>query len=260
MLEEDTIDKNIQSITLYKGNAFVLERAKKTTFKIKRHFENSKKKSYNKFHKHLVGVDNLLVIDGMFFISGICSDGHHYILHILKNIHNWELFQIYKHPPLNGKFSTYLLRMSKSICENILVNLCDKILHLSTNGVVKKTIKLPFKIRDVWQLNKGRYAVCLNYEVCIIGDAGNILIKHSYHSSFNELRIERISPLRLTKDIHGNVYVYDSATKKVFVSDHCLRIKSTFNLRSHLHEMVYDEERNFLVILCEDYSLLTYAL
>lgn len=260
MLKEDIIDKNIQSITLYKGNAFVLERAKTTTFKIKRLLESPKKRSYIKFHKHLVGVGNLLVIDGMFFVSGICVNGHHYILHILKNIHNWELFRIYEHPPLKGNCSTYKLGMSESICGNILVNLFDKLVHLSINGVVMKTIRLPFKISDALQLNKQHYAVCLSYGVCIIGDKGNILVKHSYHCSFNEPRIEQMSPFRLAKDRHGNIYVYDCATKKVFILDHRLRIKSSFNLKNRLHEMVYDEERNVLMILSEDYSLLTYAL
>ena len=168
-MKEDTLDSNTESITLYKGDFCGLQRTSNSSFKIKRHFESSEISlpvTFVNFHKHLLGVGDLFVIDDQFFVSGICSKGQHYILKVLS----WKLVQIYHHPQLNEKC---MLGMSKSICGNILVNFFNKILHLSTKGVVMKRIILPFIIRDVLQLSRKRYAVCCDGGARIIDVKGN---------------------------------------------------------------------------------------
>ena len=201
------------------------------------------------------------MIDNTFFVSGTCTEGYHYIWQALKDGCKWELFSTYV-CKLNDKFPKKMLGMSKSICGNILVNLFDKILHLSTSGDIEKTINLSFDIRDVLQLNKESYVVYRRDEVCIINDKGNILFRNSVISFPSFSKRFRLRDFRsmsvLAKDNHGNIYV--SASNSMFIFDHCLTNISSFNLKKSLHNFFYNEENNVLVILCENNSVLTYSI
>ena len=263
MLKEDTIDSNSESITLYKGDFYGFEKATGSQFEIKRFFESSQKIPRNKFDGKLVEVGNLLVINDKFFVSGTCREGYHYILQALKTWSKWELFSIYALKS-DETFSDKLLGLSKSLCGNILVNLFDKILHLSTSGDIEKTINLSFDIRDVLQLNKESYVVYRRDEVCIINDKGNILFRNSVISFPSFSKRFRLRDFRsmsvLAKDNHGNIYVYKSASNSMFIFDHCLTNISSFNLKKSLRNFFYNEENNVLIILCEDNSVLTYSI
>ena len=256
-MKEDTLDSNIELITSYKGDFYGLEKLKDGLFKIKMCFGSSENISYIKFHKHLVEFHNLLVIDDMFFVSGTCGKGHHYIIKVLKSVENRNSFNIYYNHPINEQFCR--LGMSKSICGNILVNLFNKIVLVSPNGVVMKRSILPFHIYGAVQLTNDSYAVCCDGDARIIGLWVNF-VRHLRDSSRNRLELALPSPRRMAKDIHGNIYVYDEITCNVFILDRCFRIKSSIAVKSRLREIVYDEVTNLLVISCEDKSFLTYAL
>ena len=258
-MKEDTLDSNIELITSYKGDFYGLEKLKDGLFKIKMCFGSSENISYIKFHKHLVEFHNLLVIDDMFFVSGTCGKGYHYIIKVHKSVENRNSFNIYYNHPINEQFCR--LGMSKSIWGNILVNLFNKIVLVSPNGVVMKRIFLPFHIYEAVQLTNESYAVCCDGDARIIDINDDILVRHSYGSSENRLKLALSSSTRrMAKDIHGNIYVYDERTCKVFILDRSLRIKSSFAVKSRLREIIYDEVTNILVISCEDKSFLTYAL
>ena len=196
----------------------------------------------------------MLVIDNMLLASVICNNNQYYALKIAVGTMKLESSAVYYKDTSQAKYKT---RISKSLLAYVLVILNNLMFHLSERCDVMKTINLPFVVYDGVQLDLKNYAVCCQAEICIIDEKGNKLVRYVANDEGHRV----ISPRALTKDRYGNIYVYDSSTNKIFIhGDVNLNLKLSFDIKTSLQTILYVDEKNLLMAVSEDKSVLTYAL
>ena len=149
-------------------------------------------------------------------------------------------------------------KLSKCINGKIILSLSNKLLHLSQTGNVTKIICFFFHVRDVLEIDQGRYVVCTEDKVCIVNDCGEEIVKYSPPDESQAIKI----PRRLAKDIRSIIYVFDGNPKnhKIIALDHKLNFISSHDINRSVHKMCYDEANDKLFMLTNDNYLTTIEL
>ena len=264
LVNEDKIDEEIYSYDLFGGDIFVccINEDQYEVKKLIQHSELTESSSKLKDKKFIYKLDDLdelisnvedmLIIDDLLFVAGTSDDECGYVVKFHMGRKRCKQKQIFEHP-LEDK--TYWMRLSKSLWECILVILKNKIVELSDDGDVLKTIDLTFDIIYALPFDLKSYIVCCPKEVCIIDDKG-FKIRNSSCGEYRALT----APCCLVKDKRGDTYAVDIFTKKLFVFDHHLIIKMSLDLTNDFVKLCYDKERDVLMAIDEHNSLLTFEL
>ena len=144
--------------------------------------------------------------------------------------------------------------LSESCSGKLLLVLSKKLLHLSENGEVLKTIDLSFDIYDALQVDETRYIVCCrDDDVCVVDDSGEKIVRYSDKKVIK-------SPYRLAKDNYGYVFLTDYFSKTILVLDQGLNYISSHDVAEYLFKILYDRERDSLLALSNCNKLLTFEL
>lgn len=144
--------------------------------------------------------------------------------------------------------------LSESCCGKLLLVLSNRLLHLSENGDVVKTVDLTFDVYDALQIDETRYVVCSrDEEVCVVDDSGNKIAKYSDKKQLK-------SPYRLAKDNYGYVFLTDYFSKLILVLDRGLNYISSHDVGEYLFKILYDGEKDLLLALSNCNKLITFKL
>ena len=237
-INQETFESNVQCFALHRGDIIycnnegrVLEVYRYGKLRVRIHSSCGINK-----------VNDVTVIDGVFYVAFVGNDNFYYIFKCHLEFSGCEPSQIHYRP-----FSQegHVVRLSKSLSGNILFVLSKKIMHLSTNGEVLKSVNLPFDIFDALELDKKRYVVSRLSEICTIDCNGNRLLTYTCCNNDPPLSFD-IRALSVTKDNRGNIYVNDYWKKEILVLDHCLSLRSSVALDRSLLDIVFDEEKDKL--------------
>ena len=203
------------------------------------------KSSYD-FKNVISKVSDVLVINGMLFISGFeCN--------VPTNNKYFKIIKIGTslrcHPLVIYKFlyNQTVVKLSKSSCHNIHLMLFNKIMLISQDGNVKKSIDLPFYISNVLQLDDQNYFVCCqNHEICIIDDFGLIIKKCSPTNDCHKM----LSPC-LAVDNYGNIYMGE---RNILVVGRLLSFESLHvlcDVNEKILKISYNEGKGMLLVFVE---------
>lgn len=212
--------------------------------------DGSIRKSCFNLNNELSRVTDLLLIDSKLYISGRCC----YCREVIKVIKVDT--KSYCEPIVICSFQhgDYFVRLTKSICGSLLVVLKNKIIHLTQDGKVTKTVTLAFEAFDTIQLDDGRYVICApNEAVTIVNDDGEKVARCS-HSQWDNAT----TPFCLAKDIFGNIYVGDF--NSVSVLDYDLNVVSRHICCHGIYKMSYCGEINALLVLTKNQELFSFEL
>ena len=151
----------------------------------------------------------------------------------------------------------HVLRLSKSCDDNILLTSSNRIIHLSENGDVLKSVDLNREtVYDALQLDETRYVVCGEATFQILSNHGSCV--ETYLPSDECQKIN--CPFRLAKDFFDNVYVSCQRSRCIYVLDRELNFKKRRDVGCCVDKMYFDETKKSLLILTDGRRLLEFDL
>ena len=208
------------------------------------------KKSYY-FEDELTDLSDIVIIDNTLFVAGRSNQSNDIVrvakFHIKSDNAPLKICDIQSEGDV--------LRLSKSFDGNLLLVLSDKILQLSANGDVMKTINLSFNICDALQIGQHRYVVCCETELCIIDQNGLKIVTYSPPNECCKIS----SPFRLAKD-NFRIFVSDKTFPFLYVVDYNLNFLNFHNIGGNALKMYFDETRMALIILTNTPRIIDYEL
>ena len=188
---------------------------------------------------------DLFAFESMLYVAVTCSKSYYYVLKFPIEFSECQPSIIYKHPiPGDGE----LVRMSKSLCGNIVLGLSRKIILLSKSGEVLKIITLPFDVFNAMQLDRKSYIVVSSFGICTVDDNGHTLCTYDCYDKC----LKFIKLMRLAIDKHGNIFVTKYWKNQILVLDCHLKVKSTFDLEEDILGIEYDELKDILLGGCRN--------
>ena len=249
---ERTMHCTFASIALKDGDVYLCKYpGRESVVKALDHKSWYHKKSYY-FEYELTDLSDIVIINNTLFVAGRSNQSNDIVrvakFHIKSDNAPQKICDIQSEGDV--------LRLSKSFDGNPLLVLSDKILQLSANGDVMKTINLSFNICDALQIGQHRYVVCCETELCIVDHKG--LIKVTYSPPNKCYKIN--SPFRLAKDNFGDIFVSDKTSPFFYVVDYNLNFLNFHNIGGNALKMHFNESRMALIILTEAPRIIDYEL
>ena len=249
---ERTMHCTFASIALKDGDVYLCKYpGSESVVKAFDHKSWNHKKSYY-FEDELTDLSDIVIIDNTLFVAGRSNQSNDIVrvakFHIKSDNAPLKICDIQSEGDV--------LRLSKSFDGNLLLVLSDKILQLSANGDVMKTINLSFNICDALQIGQHRYVVCCETELCIVDHNGLKIVTYSPPNKCYKIS----SPFRLVKDNFGDIFVSDKTTPFCYVVDYGLNFLDSHHIGGTALKMYFDESTMALIILTDAQRIIDYEL